>query len=502
MLICLVILLSWVSRDAWGDNPPSWEFHGTVAEGLQFDVVRGPSDRLHLVSSRYYQFDDQGVSLVDEEQGDGRQGALDFPPAIAVGDDGSIHLVTRHGGDYAAGHDIRYRRRTPAGVWDLNYSVGPPVSRNYAVGVACSGGQVYLAHSDGSADFWGDIHVFEELGGTVSILGSLQGIWRSDEGLRMRGDGGQVYLASGVPDPGAGGRVYLLWGNAGANLISELVSNQVQHNAGAERKGAPELYVDGNGAVHFTYGAEFVAYYNQYSATGQRVFSSDVVVTSGLGLWQMKYGLSAVASDDSGSIVVVVALRSNSVDPDNIAEDSSLLWSYSMDGGQSFSTPVEAGRTTSGGAGRLRPRLTVIGRKFFLFYKDNSLSGVSLATLEFESTEFTGFEPVGEVADNTPDCSIQVRNEFSGLNVASASCEYSVNGGTDWASWPATCTGADGTRALETISSAAVPFLQESSTQNQIRFRISSIGGMEFVSSTHTVSITEEVSHTRSEIPT
>ncbi len=492
LLTSFVLLLSGLPEETRA-NPPAWDFQGTVADGLQFDVVRGPSDVLHLVSSRYYQYDDQGAQLVVEDQGDGRQNPLDFAPAIAVGDDGTVHLVTRHGGELNTGHDIRYRRRTAAGVWDVSYIFGSQVPRNYVVGVAWSDGHVYLAHSDTSANFWGVIHLFEELGGSASALGDLQGIWRADADIRMRGAGGQVHLASGMPDPGLGGRVYYLWGNAGANLLSELTANQVQHNAGAERKGGPELYLDGNDAVHFTYGAEFAVYYNQYLATGPKVLSSDAVVMTGLGLWQMKYGVSTMASADSGDIVVVVALRSNSSDPDSCGEDSSLLWSYSMDGGQSFSAPVDMGHTSNGGCGRLRPRLTAIGQKFFLFYKDNNLSGISLATLEFESTDFSDFSPAGEVADDTPDCSVRVRNEFTGLDVSSAECEYSTNGGVDWTSWPATCTGADGTNALETISSAGVPFLQESSTQNQIRFRITSVGGLVTVSEAVPVSIVAPV---------
>ena len=134
-LPALLLTLGGVPREARADLP-SWVFVGTVADGPQFDVVRGPSDVLHLVSSRYCQFDDQGVQLVVEDQGDGRQGALDFAPAIAAGDDGTVHLVTRHGGDFSSGHQIRYRRRTAAGVWDLSYIFGAQVARNYMVGVA------------------------------------------------------------------------------------------------------------------------------------------------------------------------------------------------------------------------------------------------------------------------------------------------------------------------------------------------------------------------------
>jgi len=491
-LACLVLLLIGAPRDARGD-PPSWNFQGNVADGLQFDVVRGPADVFHLVSTRYYQFDDQGAQMVVENQGDGMQGALDFAPAIAVGDDGTAHLVTRHGGDIVNGHDIRYRRRTAAGVWDLDYIFATPVRRNYGVGVAWSGGHVYLANTDNSADPNGIVHLFEEMGGSASPLGNLPGIWRFDASIRMRGAGGRVHLAGAMPYPDAGGRVYYLAGNAGATLFSDLVASQVLHDDGPGRTGGPDLHVDGNGAVHFSYGPEYAIYYNQYSATGQKVLTDDVQVMSGLGYWALKWGLSTVASSDSGSIVVVVALSSNSVVQDNLAEDCSLVWSYSVDGGQTFSAPLDMGHTSNGGYGRLRPRLTATGQKFFLFYKDNDQPGISLATLEFESTGFSDFLPSGEIVDDTPDCSVRVRNEFTGLDVSSAQCEYTTNGGADWTPWAATCTGADGTNALETISAADVPFLQESTTQNQIRFRVTSMGGLVTESEAHTVSIAASV---------
>ncbi len=476
--------------EARGD-PPSWVFHGTVAGGLQFDAARGPSNLLHIVSDRYYQLDDQGSVVLVEDQGDERQGALDFPPAIAIGDDGTVHMVTRHGGDFASGHQIRYRRRTAAGQWDLDYYFGTQVARNYVVGVAWSNGHLYMAHSDASENFWGVIHLFEEAGGSASYLGQIQGIWRADADIRMRGFDGKVYLASGVPDPGLGGKVFYLSGNAGPSLLDELSANRVVHSAGQERKGGPDLYVGADGSVHFSYGAEFEAYYNQYSPSGQKLLPNDARVMTNLGLWQMKYGISAVAASDSGSVIVMVALKSNGTDPDNCAEDSSLLWSYSTDGGQSFSAPQDMGHTTTGGCGRLRPRLTAMGEKFFLLYKDNDQSGISLATLEFESTQFSDFSPSTEVADLSPDCSVKVRNEVAGLDPSSASCEYSTNGGTDWIAWPATCSGTNGTKDQETITALAVPFMQESSTLNLIRFRITSAGGLETVSEPYSVSVVD-----------
>lgn len=94
---------------------PTWSHLGPVLDGRQFDAVRGPSSSVHVIASEYAELTGAGAVVLTEPQGDGRQGGLDFPPAIAVGPDGAVHIVTRHGGSFADGHDIRYRRRSPAG---------------------------------------------------------------------------------------------------------------------------------------------------------------------------------------------------------------------------------------------------------------------------------------------------------------------------------------------------------------------------------------------------
>jgi hypothetical protein len=356
-----------------------WTFLGPVAEGTQIDAVRGPNDRIHLVSSKYYQFDSDGNELVAEAQGDGRQGNLDFPPAIAVGTDGSVHIVTRHDGDWNAGHDIRYRRRSPSGVWDQDYIFGSRAKRNYVVSVAWAGaGDVYMSYTEAGDNVWGDVRLWKAGSGSATDLGTVAGIWRSDTDTRMRGRAGKVFMVSGKCD--TDGKAYFLYGNAGANVKTELDASKRTHSAGSGRKGFADLYVDGNGDIHFTYGALYTVYYNRYDAQGQKALASDVEIFNGLGDCHMSAGLSAVAASDDGNTVVAVALKS---DGSQAAVDSDVLWACSVDAGQTWSTPQDTGRNTHGGEGRRRPRLAAIGRKFFLFYKDNSSSGISLATLEF-----------------------------------------------------------------------------------------------------------------------
>jgi len=68
--------------------------------------------------------------------------------------------------------------------------------------------------------------------------------------------------------------------------------------------------------------------------------------------------------------------------------------------------------------------------------------------------------------DQTPDCSVEVRDNESGLDVSTAEYRYSTDGGSSWSGWAAaSCTGVDGTNSYETISVEDVPFNQDSKDQ-------------------------------------
>jgi hypothetical protein len=329
------------------------------------------------VSDRYYQFDFDGNALVDEGVGDGRHGSLDFPPAIAVGDDGTVHLVTRHDGDWVSGHDIRYRRRTASGAWDRDYLFGSRVARNYVVSVAWGGtDEVFMSYTEAGSNVWGDVQIWQAGETSATHLGSVAGIWRADADVRMRGISQHVYLGAGTPDPN--GQAYFLNANAGADLPGELSGSEQTHTAGSGRTGFPDLYVDGTDAVHFTYGAEESVYYNKYTAAGSQVFSTDIMVFDGLGSWHLSCGLSAIAASDDGDSVLAIGLLSDGSDS---ATNSDLLWAYSLDGGASWSDPQDTGQNSNAGEGRSRPRIVALGEKFFLFYNDTANPGISMGMI-------------------------------------------------------------------------------------------------------------------------
>ena len=88
------------------------------------------------------------------------------------------------------------------------------------------------------------------------------------------------------------------------------------------------------------------------------------------------------------------------------------------------------------------------------------------------------FTPSDWVDDQTPDCTIEVRDMGSGPDVSTAYYKYSRNGGYTWYGWfSADCTGIDGTADYQTITADSVPFHQDSGTHNEIKFKITNMGG-------------------------
>ena len=392
LLVTLTAIRSAVAQ------PLEWTQHGAVAEGTQFDAVKGPDGRVHLISSRYYALASDGTVLGDEDPGDGHHGDLDFPPAIAVGADGAVHVVTRHDGDFEGGNDIRYRRRNAGGSWDLDYLIGSRERRNYVVGVTTVGSRVIAAYTSAGDNVWGDIRLWEAGEDSASALGNLSGIWRADTGIRLRTSGDRLFLASGVCDPD--GRAYLLHGDAGGDLVGTLAANTWEHHEGSGRRGFVDLFVDAGGQAHLTYGAEQTVHYNRYDPAGDRVFATDVQIGSGLGEWHMSIGLSAVGASDDGQTVVAVMLLS---DGSQSASNSDLLWTYSLDGGASWTDPTDLGVNTSGGEGRLLPRIVAVGGDFLLFYKDVGSGSISLMTMYVEPDDPGDDDDTAGDDDDTAD---------------------------------------------------------------------------------------------------
>jgi len=106
-----------------------------------------------------------------------------------------------------------------------------------------------------------------------------------------------------------------------------------------------------------------------------------------------------------------------------------------------------------------------------------NLSSTGWLTVSVDAIAPSGwqnFQPAGVVNGGGPDCSIEVRDDLSGLDVDSGEYRYSTNGGGLWSAWlAAQCSGADGSTQYETVTALNVPFGQSDQTGlNRIMFRV------------------------------
>jgi len=95
--------------------------------------------------------------------------------------------------------------------------------------------------------------------------------------------------------------------------------------------------------------------------------------------------------------------------------------------------------------------------------------------------KFFSFQPRGWTRDLQPMCVVMVQDKNNGINPSTLSFSYSTDGGTSWQSWPAQCTGSDGTRDPQIIRAENVPFTQSArplDTPNYVRFSISNTEGV------------------------
>jgi hypothetical protein len=101
---------------------------------------------------------------------------------------------------------------------------------------------------------------------------------------------------------------------------------------------------------------------------------------------------------------------------------------------------------------------------------------------------FSNFRPT-VTSDVDPDCAIDVRLPWPGVDISTASCEYSADAGQTWHPTSASCSGTDGSVAQETITASDVPFNRASADMNLIRFHLCDINGNTYHSDALTVTI-------------
>jgi hypothetical protein len=360
-------------------SAPAWRFVESGISGTQCDAAVGPGPFIHVMANYYHRLRADGsIDTVDTRIRDGGQIAMVFPPAIAVDGSGAVHVVGRQGGSYDDNRIWYFHLALDGALAQREF--GERVQRNYVVGVAAAGPtQVFMMHSECDNSVWGDLHLFG--GGSAAVsLGTLSGVWRSDSDARIRGHNGVLYFASGLPDPS--GKVFFSWANASANVYTQLVANKQTHTgggAGGTRRGFPDMYIDGAGSVHLTYGCQIgQVLYNRYSSSHTKAYATDKLILQNLGEHHTTVGLSAVASSTDGRTIVVVGIQQHEL-------NGELVYVQSVDGGATWSGKTPLGRYTDTGEGRRRPRMVAIGNTFYLFYYDLTANCLMLGTLSFDS---------------------------------------------------------------------------------------------------------------------
>ncbi|MFO7991635.1 MAG: S8 family serine peptidase [Thermoplasmata archaeon] len=105
---------------------------------------------------------------------------------------------------------------------------------------------------------------------------------------------------------------------------------------------------------------------------------------------------------------------------------------------------------------------------------------------------FSNFQPTGWWnSDKHPDCSVDISDSFRGIDVSTVKYRYSIDGGSSWEnSWTSvdSVSGNDGDSQV-TATEYNVPFNQDSTNQNIIKFRARDITGNLGYSSYYTVKV-------------
>lgn len=94
-------------------------------------------------------------------------------------------------------------------------------------------------------------------------------------------------------------------------------------------------------------------------------------------------------------------------------------------------------------------------------------------------TDWNAFSPTQWDGGPPPTFTVRVWDAVSGIDVDSGRYRFTKDGGATWSAWlTATSTGVSGTTALQTLSTAPVPFELPWDTANRVQFRIADMVGL------------------------
>ena len=192
-------------------------------------------------------------------------------------------------------------------------------------------------------------------------------------------------------------------------------------------------------------------------------------------------------------------------DPGSGIDTATAYYSYSTDGGSTWSSWAAASITGSDGSTGVET-ITATDVPFgqdsgnlnqiqFKLDDLNANTGTSTAyAIKIDLVEpgsWADIDPSGwYTTSQAPDVTISVQDATSGLDTAAAEYRYSIDGGSTWSDWAAaSVSGSDGSTSAETVTAGSVPFGQDSGSLNQIEFRIKDMAGITGTSKTYTIKV-------------
>jgi len=345
-------------------QPPIWEFfpgqvgtYSTVPGGVS-DMVVDYENNFHIYGAGtaysagygvldpfngYAVISSSGrITTYDQHAGEESGGGRKFWPSLAVTPDGTVHVVERDtmGNTLTGNFNLTYKSGYSKGAWAVSYTFGEPAVHNNMVGIAAPDKEnVFLAHAAGN-----NIMLYRATASQAVVVCELENWFSTLNSFMFRGWNGMIYLVSSDNN-----NIYYSWAKADSeDLFTDLEINKKTHQAGQGMRGLPQLYVAKNGEIAITYGAGMEVYFNIYGADGLPKFDKDKIIftseTTSVSEIN-KFPNPAIAVSDLGDVLLAVVAHNQT--PENPVL-SHYYWTYSVDGGASWTQPAPLSGKTIG----------------------------------------------------------------------------------------------------------------------------------------------------------
>ncbi|MBF0433602.1 MAG: hypothetical protein HQK83_20150, partial [Fibrobacteria bacterium] len=112
----------------------------------------------------------------------------------------------------------------------------------------------------------------------------------------------------------------------------------------------------------------------------------------------------------------------------------------------------------------------------------------STYTVIISSLDWSNLRNDGVISTMPTEIAVDIQRS-AGLDVTTASCEFSTDNGVSWQAHGARCSGEKGSTAQETIIAKDIPFVSEGIGINKIRFKINTMSGEVLTSNDYPITV-------------